>query len=556
MPGGDEFTGRRLLALNRPGTQRAIIDTARRLWASGFSLPVPTLRGLGLVGSLGERAFMSGRRKRLREGGGGGAGAGAGGGNSTYFDVGSGGAGLGAPIFVGQRGAVRRRRGVRGPYRARRRRAPTRRRKGSSKRKYVRKRKTGSFLRRRSTIMRRKSTRKRTSWTEKVRRAVHKDSESPGMMFHMKKLQDDGGGGSFNVGYEMVPYLPSDRYAVLTQQDLYAPPGLDPSRLLVHTTSASRRDWDFRCGSVMLPFNMTVTNAGFHDQKYPVGGVDTHSYSPRFNGLEYQPMYCAFDYGWFEGPHFRTHFTDAEVEVVFGIIKNVADVRAFCDDDDAVHGEGRQHSLAEAINMSLGPKGDRDWSLSTGSLPRRSFPKTVNDAAMDVGEWEKVRRRLKRDIKILKRHTYQHRPVIKDAVDGPGGGHEDVSEAELGRMYGGGSFTFPRSELKKQRLNAALETPADAEWGYQGALSAPEYMHTEKDIPFMLVRGMAECGKIISTAEHGQDPPSGRDSTGKLALVYNQECNIGSANTPGQDWDTGDDALKFYCRVKLKIADP
>lgn len=444
-----------------------------------------------------------------------------------------------------------------GVKRQRRKRKRTPTRKGGTK--YTRTSKRtgqGAGLRRGKRITQKRTTpaKKRKTFAKRVRAVMAKDTEKPGMMFHMKLKPPAN--VSDNRSYEILPYKFEDTYGVVGQNTLYAPPGLSIDHGWVD--AATRRHIDYRCGNTLFPFNCTVKQTGWNDGDLPNGtGANTSDYFPRYEGREFVMNYLAVDFGWMEGQDFREQHTDTEVEVVFGMLNNYELLEDWIADDPTVRG------IEAVINSVLGPKGNRDWSTVTGSLPKRSFSKHARTQDEEEKDFHRHKPLFHKHIKILKRVIYHHRPVVKDAPTALGG-HADVHEKEIGRLWGQGSYKFPIEGKKLQLLD---KYGSDA--GAGGEDLAIDYSDIGQEfmsrpyhktgIPFVHIRGCAMPGSELRTAGYGDFTPNFGIAPGQDTLYPTATSSRGidaddTANP--QYFDEGRDALKCYLRWKLKITDP
>lgn len=474
-----------------------------------------------------------------------------------------------------------------------------------------------------------KKRRSKGTFHKKFQRELGKITEQHGMSYQLLCTKPDS---PITVPI-IVPWCPQDEFRMITKRDhLWCATGFDPFRHLDNLANSeygsapstfgdapraikAHLNAQVKGGLTICPLNLvrhfhTTTSDSVAD--YPQNGQaeerNTNNQRLLFKGAEFTPTYLKFDYGYVEGTGYDPHIIPyVDNEIVFGLITNPEDVQNWI---EAEPHEGR--TLEMAINLVLGNKCNKNWACASGSVGKKyhaGYQRDRKDYAnpegpevaavrdeldMYIDEWFiSSRKRLSKDIKILKRDMYRHRPHVKQTVkrmvvpdEGEPYQVEDtayVDSTEAGRLWGQGSFKFPTRFLKPQVIDKTISherkyNPSGNDsfgtfsgWtdmgeqntAFNGDFSATPYTNTStagairglcddnrtrpwsclkyvKHIPFVHLRGSADFS--LNEDQIGPHPP-----TYTAAQTYRA--------TYSPSFDTRAKYMKTFLRWKMKILD-
>lgn len=323
---------------------------------------------------------------------------------------------------------------------------------------------------------------RRVSFTERVRRALATASDRKSMM---KVYVSSGVAGTGTRRAAQPAFATTDTLQELSEKrnglSCVVPTGFSP-----WATSAVHREYmKHRGGMVMFPLSHFVVQADTVGEvaygEEPHGDNALH-----YTGAGFNLDYLVFDYGWKELEHTCPADNSRpyhDCDITFGYVKNVKMVHEFL--------EGAGITWEVLLNWKIGEKGPRatDEVFAGASWPHRYVGTAFGEGFTDE---TKYRRRDKptiqalKNIVILKKDSLRYRPVIA-AEDGDG--EEKMTEEQLGRLHGQGSFKFPQAALGRCRLADAFTTSAERHSGEQSLDRRHKF---EGKIPFVFARGTAQ----------------------------------------------------------------
>lgn len=298
------------------------------------------------------------------------------------------------------------------------------------------------------------------TFKDKVLDVVDSDKETQTKMFMLRHQ-----GGSIDGSYDWHPWEPDTYYSRLGPSSLFYPTGLSELQVVEPDIKAISQD----CGLVIFPSNHVYRAGGAHPEE-----PETYDIA-RFNGQSFNLKSLLVDYGWVEGVDYDRSYS--RTEVVCGVIKNATKFEEIC--------TAQSWTVEKALNLVLGTKGKVDLSINGSDWPLRSIGDARTVTAADE-QLFKDKKRLQGLVKILRRDTNIHRPIQAITAD-DGDGVERITASQAGRLFGSGSFVFPKEALGKQEVR---------EDSYGTGVEDTRFIRYKGAIPFIHLRGDCEPDNV------------------------------------------------------------